>query len=654
MNRGSQKVDREQAKLRMMRELERMVARAEGDGEVRKSAILHNAVTQLLEHNNPYYFHTIARLNQMPVTIDEFIQSPEFLGDQVSCWPALLKDLEEMNPDILAGEPQINEYLDAGATGTGKSFKATVTQAYQLYWLTCLRQPHTLWGIRKTDPIIFMFQSVSERITKRVLYEPFRAMFTAMPYAQRWIQYDKHKESELILDGGIQVVPALAVVQSMVGQAIISGILDEVNFMNVVEHSSTVMDGAAMGGRFDQAEVAHSTMTRRRKGRFISRGPVPGCVAVLSSTRYKDDFLDRRIASAERNGETKPGEGVKVYRRKQYEVQPQERYSGETFRVLVGTDQYPTRILEDGEEPGTDYPENGQVENVPIEYYYEFRNSPENALRDVIGVATNTISPFITQRHKVVEAIIRGREEPHNLRPWVDKQNVDLVDDGMPQIKEENLPDDRDEPRFVHVDLSLAKDRCGIAIAKIADYVDVMSDEGVAETQPLIEVEMAISIRPHKQEHIDIAEVRKWLMQLVAFYDINIYMVSYDGFQSAESIQVWRRAGIRSEMVSTERTMEPYNYLRSSFYQDRIAMVDNEEARLELVNLEYYEKKDKVDHPPRGANDIADAICGAVYSAATSRAARKRTTTKSVGGQQVRTAKKGRRKSGSRRARAAK
>lgn len=647
MNRGAHISERERAKLRMMRELERQVASAEANGESRLSAILTNAAHELLDHNNPYYFATIARLKQVPVTMEEFIKSPEFLGDQVDCWPALERDLYEMNPDILLGDQQVNEYLDAGATGTGKSFKATLTQAYQLYWLTCVREPQTLWKIRKADPIIFMFQSVSEKVTKRVLYEPFRHMFTAMPFTQRWLQYDKYKENELILDGGIQVVPALAVVQSMVGQAIISGILDEVNFMNVVENSATVLSNRGLGGKFDQAEVAHSTMTRRRKSRFTSRGPVPGCVSVLSSTRYKGDFLDRRIDQVEENEEP----DVRIYRRRQYEVQPQERYSGETFRVLVGTDHWPTRILEDDEEPGEDYPEHGQVEDVPIEYYYEFRNNPEDALRDVIGIATNVITPFITQRHKVVEAVTKGNEEHADLKVWVDKQNVELATDGMPQFNEKNLPADRDTPRFVHIDLSVSGDRCGIALCKVDGYVDVQSAEGVTETQPNIVVEMVISIKPSTQDKIDIAEVRKWVMQLVAFYNFNIYMVSYDGYQSTESIQVLRKAGIRSEMISTERTLEPYNYLRSCFYQDRITMVNNEEARLELVNLEYNEKKKKVDHPPRGANDMADAICGAVYAAATSRAVRTNTVVKTAGGQQVRTARSGKRKAGSNRRR---
>ena len=39
----------------------------------------------------------------------------------------------------------------------------------------------------------------------------------------------------------------------------------------------------------------------------------------------------------------------------------------------------------------------------------------------------------------------------------------------------------------------------------------------------------------------------------------------------------------------------------------------------ELVALEWNQESDKVDHPPRGSKDIADAVCGAVWLAAMSR-----------------------------------
>jgi hypothetical protein len=333
-------------------------------------------------------------------------------------------------------------------------------------------------------------------------------------------------------------------------------------------------------------------------------------------------------------------------------VQPPEKYDGRTFRVLAGSETYPTKILKDTDVSGVNYPENGSVLDVPIEFWEEFRGDPDNALRDVCGIATDSIHPFIGQRHKIVEAIVRGRQR--KLKSWVEKQNVELDVDGMPQIVDANLPDDRHEPRFVHIDLSKTADRCGIAIAKINGFVndvqtedDGATNQGHVEQVPHVTLEAAITIQPSLQNELDIAAVRNWVMLLKSFYGFNIYMVSYDGFQSAESIQALRKAGIRSQVTSMDRTTEPYTDLRRLFYEDRIDMVDNEMARVELANLEMNEKTGKVDHPPKGSKDVSDAIAGACHRAIRSRAARNQAGVQTRTGEQVTSS--GRRKSVTRR-----
>ena len=57
-------------------------------------------------------------------------------------------------------------------------------------------------------------------------------------------------------------------------------------------------------------------------------------------------------------------------------------------------------------------------------------------------------------------------------------------------------------------------------------------------------------------------------------------------------------------------------------YQDRLAMVESEILRVELIQLERNAETNKIDHPPRGTKDLADAVCGAVYAASRSRLVR--------------------------------
>jgi hypothetical protein len=337
------------------REAERAYSAALASGYEREALIFKHAAEQLIEHENPEFFNAVGHMSRMPVTIDEFMDSGEFLGcdtDEplMEMWPKLRPVIRSMNPDVFVGEAPMHTILMGGATGWGKTHAALATNLYQVYLLSCFDNPHALFGLNKsTTPIVFMFMTVSGTVTKRVLFQPFRAVWTNMPYAKRWTRWDRRRESELVLDNNVHIVPALASLQSMVGQAICGAITDEISFMSIVEESKQVAGNYGMGGRYDQADIVFSNITRRRARSFTTRGVSIGCVCAPSSTRYKGDYIDQKMAEAEELQTP----GVLTQRYKQYDIAPlkdAEDLLGKTFRLLVGTDDYPTRVLHDPNE----------------------------------------------------------------------------------------------------------------------------------------------------------------------------------------------------------------------------------------------------------------------------------------------------------------
>src|SRR5206468_5683782 len=122
--------------------------------------------------------------------------------------------------------------------------------------------------------------------------------------------------------------PALANLEAILGQAIAGSMQDEVNFMQIIENSKRVVGGRGQGGKFDQAKEVHSNITRRRARSFTTRGYSMGTLCILSSTRYKNDFLDQRIDEVR----THKLPNIVTLRRKQYEVVPQERFKGPKFK----------------------------------------------------------------------------------------------------------------------------------------------------------------------------------------------------------------------------------------------------------------------------------------------------------------------------------
>lgn len=612
---------------------EQLYATMLGNRQFRQAEIMRHAVEQWLDHKNVKWMGQLMMLRRFPVTVREFMESEDFMGELSNTWPSLKAQLEEMNPDVFTGATPVYECLLGGATGTGKTFLSDKSNSYQLYLLTCFDQAQALWNKSRSTRIVLMFMSVSQTVCKRVIYEPFRNDFLAMPYAKKFVKHDKYKDSTLILEGNIEVVPALAALNSMVGQAVIGGILDEVNFMARVENSKQVAGARGLGGVYDQAKEIYFNITRRRTSRFPSKNGISiGNICVISSTRYKGDFLDQRIdemAELREKGEDEIARHIATFRRKRYEVVPAEDYSGKKFKVLIGSENWPTRIVGDDEVAGIDYPENGTIELVPIEHKREFMQNPEDALRDVIGIATDAISAFIKNRSKIVECMERGEER--GLEPLMDQEEWDLQADGYPVWNGDALRDLANDPKtkdkilWAHLDLSMSGDATGCAVVRFDGWTNVVdpTDPEIVHVRPKFSVIAAFSVKPSGNEQIDPSKLRDFLVKLGTKYGLALREITYDGYQSHESIMALRKAGIRSRVISMDRNTIAYVDLRSAIYEDRLDIVPPADKLWhELSTLEYIEDKDKIDHPPKGSKDIADCVAGALQAAITSRVLR--------------------------------
>src|SRR5207248_8043001 len=97
---------------------------------------------------------------RLPVDIQTFIESSEFLAYGDAIYPAVMDVLREINS---------GRYVEAvltGAIGTGKTTIALLTIAYQLHVLSCLRDPHAFFKLDPASSIIFAFKSVSAQVAR--------------------------------------------------------------------------------------------------------------------------------------------------------------------------------------------------------------------------------------------------------------------------------------------------------------------------------------------------------------------------------------------------------------------------------------------------------------------------------------------------------
>jgi hypothetical protein len=528
----------------------------------------------------------------LPVDVQTFVESRYFLNSRGTLFPAVMDQLRELNS---------GKYVEAvltGAIGTGKSTIALYTTAYQLYVLSCLKDPHKLFGLDPSSEIVFAFQSLNKQLAKSIDYERFRAMLAASPYFNQFFPFNKKLTSEMIFPRRIVVRPLSGDVNAAIGSNIFGAILDEVNFMAVVEQSKIAVDG----GVFDQANEMYNSIVRRRKSRFMAvGGRLPGMVCLVSSKRYPGEFTDRKQhearAEIDRTGKT----GIFVYDRTVWQIKPEGTYGEKRFRLFLGDVSRKPCILEEGAEVPR---EDAQlVMEVPEEFRSEFERDILSAIRDIAGSATFALHPFIVNTEAVSKAF-------GQCQSVLSAESTDFVA-SRPLIYPRRIirPD---EPRMAHVDLGVTGDSAGIAIGWVEGFAEVQRSDKIFEPMPVINLDLILEVKPPRNGEIEFENIRKLFYKLRE-QGMNLKWISFDTFQSVDSMQILRQEGFITGARSMDRTSLPYDVTKTAFYDGRVKAPRHEKALSEIVRLERNPQSGLIDHPPNFSKDCADAVAGVVY-----------------------------------------
>ncbi|MEY9790963.1 hypothetical protein [Sinorhizobium fredii] len=118
----------------------------------------------------------------------------------------------------------------------------------------------------------------------------------------------------------------------------------------------------------------------------MQMGTLPGMLCLVSSRNYPGQFTDKKEAEARTNPR------IYVYDKRLWEIRP-ERFCGDKFRVFIGDETRKPRILDDDEIVALE--EDRLVMAVPVEYRPTFEADLLPALRDVGGVSTQALHPFM-------------------------------------------------------------------------------------------------------------------------------------------------------------------------------------------------------------------------------------------------------------------
>ena len=549
---------------------------------------LASAVENTFIHEGEY---SIYKDNMPPVSFTEFVTGKQYLDRGHEVWPEVLMHGEELNS---------GKYVEAvltGGIGSAKTSLANYTIAYQVYVLSRYKNPHAEFGLATTDEIVFGIQSFSAGGPTKNAFERLYNLITSAPYFQNEFQYSKEYTSELIFPNRICCRTYSGSLTAAIGQNLIGGLLDEVNYMQIVENSKQNMDSEV----FDQAQALYNMIRERRASRFLKAGKLAGMLCLASSKRYPGEFTDRKLEEAERGVKETGATTIYVYDKRVWEVKPAKFFTGEWFRVFLGDSLRKPRLLKPGElVPMTD---EKHVLSVPKEFEGSFRSDILKAIRDIGGHSTYALNPFIIDPEPVEKCF--GRTKSILSREECDY--VTTLVSTHPK-KFHNLAN----PRWIHLDLALTGDAAGVACGYINRFIPVKRSATTVEMLPEIVYDFILRVVRPENSEIIFARIRDMIIKLRAL-GLPIKFVSMDTFQSADTRQILASQGFMTGIRSVDESTLPYDVLKTAMQDQRVLAPEHDVAMHEVVHLERNMMTNKIDHPPHGSKDCADAMAGVAY-----------------------------------------
>lgn len=545
-----------------------------------------------------------------PASIGDFLEDEYFMGRSCSdLHPAWREDLEY----VFSPGSKVFEWVLTGAIGIGKTTIACAALAYKIYYLSCLLNPASYYGLLPDSLIVFGIYSITKRQVADAGYFKLRGYLDSSPYFRREFPRSQKIDSKVVFTkGNVQVIPGSQELHAL-GLDLFSYMMDEVNFMRAKADKES---GQATGQAYD---LYNSTYSRLLSRFMRPGGTVPGLMLLLSSRNSQTSFLEGHLKKVGKSHSTH----ISDY--PLWEVKPKHRFTKAPFRVECGDRVSRSRLLKDSEDerPGA------KVIEVPGDLRKPFEEDVDQALRDIAGVATFNLSPLIRDRQSIFDAYREHMQHPFNREELVidcdpegDRLDSHFNTKAMCRVQNSRWVPRLNPaaPRFMHADIGLTNDCYGLAMGHVAGLIanERVGPDGLTSVveNPYIVIDMMLRVRAAIGEEVDLSKLRGFIIFLSRLFPVT--KVTFDQFQSADSIQILRKAGLDVGKNSVDATDAAYLSLRSAHFERRIAMYEYEPYETEMLDLERDVKARKVDHPlknssgGRGSKDVSDGVAGVV------------------------------------------
>jgi hypothetical protein len=523
---------------------------------------------------------------ERPVGIEEFVQNEDYLG---------LPPLSEYQYTLIKASTQIykrstlinlygeiegekrfkqtcNEVIFQLGKGSGKDYTSTIACAYIVYLLLCLKDPAKYYGKPPGDTIDIINIAINAQQANNVFFKGFANRIERSPWFVG--KYEK-KAGHFSFDKSVNVYSGHSEREAWEGYNVLYVILDEISGFALESTSGN-----------EQAKTAQAVYDMYRAS-VDSRFPDFGKLVLLSFPRFRGDFIQQRYAAVINEKET-------LIRKHTFKIDPElpDDTEGNEFDIEWEEDHilsYKIPRVYALKRPTWEVNPTRTIDDFTVAFY----SNPIDALSRFACMPPDAIDAFFKDRAKIEKAF-----------------------SGQSTLNEDNsfresFKPDPEKRYYVHVDLARVHDHAAVALAHVEKWEQRNIGGKMTEPAPVVVVDQVRYWTPSKTKNVDFTEIREYILSLKR-RGFNIRLVTFDRWESADTMQYLNDRGLKSERLSVAK--KHYEDFAMVVAEERVVGPQIELLIEELLQLRIM-KNDRVDHPRKGSKDLSDAVCGAIYNA---------------------------------------
>ena len=522
---------------------------------------------------------------ERPVDLRTFVTSPDYLGlPQLSDHQYTLIEkssqiYKESTLIKLFGEQEgkrmykqtCNEVVAQLGKGSGKDYCSTISVAYIVHLLLCLKDPATYYNKPPGDSIDIINIAINAQQASNVFFKGFKTRIDRSPW---FIGKYTDKASEIKFNKAITVHSGHSEREAWEGYNVIVVILDEISGF-AIENTTG----------HDQAKTGDAIYDMYRAS-VDSRFPDFGKVILLSFPRFKNDYIQQRYEAVIAEKEV-------IQRVKKLKLNDElpDGIEGNEFEVQWEEDHIKSYIY-----PKTFALKRPTWEVNPTKRIEDFTVAFHKNMVDALG-------RFACMPSEAVDAFFKSREK---IEKAFNKPA--LAVDQFGRLEEWFQPEEGKE-YFIHVDLAQKHDHCAVSMAHVDRWVNVKITNDYSQPAPIVNVDSVRYWTPTPDKSVDFSEVKDHILSLRT-RGFKIRMCTFDRWNSHDMMQQLQAYGINTEILSVAK--KHYDDMAMVVLEERLSGPHISLLIDELLQLKIM--RDKVDHPRKGSKDLADAVCGAVFN----------------------------------------